>query len=478
MFCTLSMSALTPSCSEGEGRPTVDDLAPLGDLGPVRSATDAGWDCAGACCRTWDHGEGAPRVLLRTAASQALLAPERTSDVYVMFEFQAAEDIALPPRPPLDLALVLDRSGSMADAGKLDFAKRAAIETAARLTPNDRLALVAYSDAVEVPWPLAAARGSDAYFDAVHGLAAVGSTSLHGGLVEGCAQVSDRERVRRVILLSDGLANVGPRTPIEIGRVASDAREQGTIVSAIGLGLQYDEEVMAAVATAGSGHYLYAREAESLSAFLGAEIEHESRVLARGAELAFTLGPGVEVVELYGNPVVSEGRRVRAPLEDFVLGETRQLLVRLRVEGGIEPQQLVGDVRLRYNERELDGAEAKLAVVGTPDLTVAFEADATRRRLVQDLSVRSKLEVVRGALTMEQALELRAAGDERGALKLLRDRARELRVLNRNLLDCSGVHDVEQWLDRRAQDLEDAIGKPDQGRDAQLGAALQGLGYL
>ena len=138
--------------------------------------------------------------------------------VYVLVEFKVPEEKLRPgvKRPPVNLALVLDRSGSMKAQGKMEYAKRAAKVVVGILTPRDRLAVVEYDDRINVLWPSSPVEAPKMIMRLIDGLTPRGSTNLAGGMMKGVAEVRknlDLEGINRVLLMSDGLANQGITRP-------------------------------------------------------------------------------------------------------------------------------------------------------------------------------------------------------------------------------------------------------------------------
>jgi hypothetical protein len=182
-----------------------------------------------------------------------LLAVEAEHEVNAMLELVAPPRDVEAPRLPLNLALVIDRSGSMAGE-KLETTKRCARFLVERLAPTDRLAIVTYDDEVELRAPLAAVDNS-ALSDVIDGIHAGGSTNLSGGWLKGTEVLrgANCDRPRKVILLSDGLANVGVVEPDRLASMARAAGEQNVGTSTIGFGDGFDEDLMKAMADAGRG---------------------------------------------------------------------------------------------------------------------------------------------------------------------------------------------------------------------------------
>lgn len=165
--------------------------------------------------------------------------------------------------PALNVAVVLDRSGSMSGAN-LDAAKQASAALIRSLRPSDRVAIVAYDNHVDVLAPLSPP--SEGLARLVETLRPGGSTALYSGWVTGAKLLGFGGRV---ILLSDGLANVGPSDPSELAEHAQLSQSRfGVSTSTVGVGEGYDEALMAAMARAGKGAHYYAEDADAIiSAF-------------------------------------------------------------------------------------------------------------------------------------------------------------------------------------------------------------------
>src|SRR6478672_153012 len=153
-------------------------------------------------------------------------------------------------RPVAHVALVLDRSGSMAGR-KIDMAKKAVEHAIQLLNDRDRLALVCYDDKIDtlLSATQATAEAKTLALSRLRATDARGSTDLCGGWLQGASEIGASEpgnaaTVTRVLLLSDGLANQGERDPEALARHAADLRARGITTSTFGLGADFDERLM------------------------------------------------------------------------------------------------------------------------------------------------------------------------------------------------------------------------------------------
>jgi Ca-activated chloride channel homolog len=214
---------------------------------------------------------------------------------------------AASERTPLDIELVLDRSGSMGGA-KIEYTKRAGSMAVSLLRESDRCGLVAYDDEI-----LALARCENvgnshgsALQGAVGQLYARGSTNLFGGWMAGADELSRLEdgRIRRVLMMTDGLANVGVTDRGEILHHVRELAARGVGTTAFGVGLDFDEMLVSGMAEAGNGHFYYIERPEQIPDFLASELGELLRVAARSVRLAVVVSGGATIHNLNEVPLV------------------------------------------------------------------------------------------------------------------------------------------------------------------------------
>ncbi|MGD9141961.1 MAG: VWA domain-containing protein, partial [bacterium] len=180
----------------------------------------------------------------------------------------------MPDRLPLNLAIVLDRSGSMRHYDKMENARLGAIEIIERLSEEDIISLIVYSDRPQVIVPAQPVRDKQALIEIVSGIYAGGSTALYGGVAYGAGQVRRNmswEYVNRVILLSDGLANVGPSSTGALASLGRQLESEGITVTTIGVGLDYNEDLMTALAAESGGNAYFASTGRELPTIFAEE---------------------------------------------------------------------------------------------------------------------------------------------------------------------------------------------------------------
>ncbi|MFP6766263.1 MAG: VWA domain-containing protein, partial [Planctomycetaceae bacterium] len=159
-------------------------------------------------------------------------------------------------RAPVNISLVLDKSGSM-KGSPMEEARSGAIEAIRRLGPNDIVSVITYDSTVHVLVPATKLTDKDTVCRQISQIRAGGGTALFAGVSKGAAEIrkfADRNYVNRVILLSDGKANIGPSSPSELGDLGASFKKENMTVSTMGLGPGYNEDLMLMLASRSGGN--------------------------------------------------------------------------------------------------------------------------------------------------------------------------------------------------------------------------------
>jgi Ca-activated chloride channel family protein len=228
--------------------------------------------------------------------------------------------------------VVVDRSGSMAGP-KLEVAKECAAFLVRRLAPGDRLAVVAYDESVELVVPFGTI-DRQAALAAVGGIREGGSTNLSGGWLLGLEQLrhAPGDGPRRILLLSDGQANVGIVDREELARLAASAATNGVGTTTIGFGEGFDEELMTGMADAGQGRGYYAASPEEAPGIFAEEFEGLLALVAQNVGVEIRPSGAVEMIGvLNDHPTVTTPGGVLIQLGDAFADETRRVVFTLRI---------------------------------------------------------------------------------------------------------------------------------------------------
>ncbi len=248
-------------------------------------------------------------------------------------------------RVPTDLVVVLDRSGSM-QGEKIEHARAAVRELIGRLGREDRFALVTYANTAALALPFASAddRSRATWVASVDAIVADGGTNMSDGLDLGLTLVEGARatgRVARAILISDGLANQGDPTPEGLVRRASRAARGEYVLSTIGVGADFNEYLMTALADAGTGNYYYLRGSEDMTNAFAREFDSARTTVASGLAIEIDPARDVRVVDAGGYPLEHAGDLVVFRPGSLFAGQERHVWVTLAV-----PQSAPGDHEL------------------------------------------------------------------------------------------------------------------------------------
>ncbi len=362
---------------------------------------------------------------LKAALSAGAIMRNSGGDVYASFEI-TTDNAANTQRPPLNLALVIDRSGSMSD-GRIEHAQSAAIGIVERLGATDRVALVTYDDTANVVVSSLAmdAEGKKKLESAIKGIQLGGSTNLHGGLVLGRDEVQRSlvtQQVSRVILLSDGQANAGVVDPHQIADTARLAANHGVRITSVGIGLDFNEDLMEAIAEAVRGQYHYVKVASDLDKVIAGELAGIQATVATSVELHLKAPcAGVQVAEVLGYESRRDGDTVIVPMTDLAGGDSRKLLVKVHVPDGDN-----GKIGALYGElvfRDAKGGELQRTAVS---LGVDRTQDGTVAAASVDKDVMAQVIQLDAAKSMREAAQAYEKGDRDRALQVIEASRRDI----------------------------------------------------
>jgi Ca-activated chloride channel family protein len=371
------------------------------------------------------HAEGKlTHGKLTGAMSAGTLLRGSGGETFAAFEL-TTDEIKDATRPPLDLALVIDRSGSM--SGRINYAQDAAVGIVDHLGAQDHVALIQYDDSADVVVASTAMddKGKTAMKSAIRSISLGGGTNLHGGLVLGRDEVQrvyTQGQVSRVILLSDGQANVGVVDPQQIAATARDAANHGTRITTVGVGLDYNEDLMEAIAESGRGNYHYVKEAKDLERVIAGELAGIQATVATNVELRLTpVCPGVQITEVHGYESRRDGAAFVVPMADLIGHDSRKLLVSMKVPDGQKGH--VAALRAELVYKDAKGTDIKKSELA---LGVDISEDATVAAASVDQNVMAQALQVQAAASMRQAAQAYERGDQEAARTIVESTAAQV----------------------------------------------------
>lgn len=279
--------------------------------------------------------------------------------VHVLIRLETWPEEGAPKRKPLHLALAIDRSGSMSGP-KLWATIEAALELVGRLSADDQLAIVAYGDEVDVLVPPTPVADKSAFRAALEGIQPKGGTNLSGGWCRALGLLAESrtpEALNRVLLLTDGLATRGVTDKAALGEIARQFHEQGIDTSCFGVGEDFSEEQLTAIAAAGGGRFHFIKSADQAGGCFVREFGELTRVCGQSLELTARPGAGAAEIGLLGDaaPAATDGAQT-ARLGDLLERDQRQVLLAVR----LRPALPVGEVEVVVVEVRYDAVRGRV----------------------------------------------------------------------------------------------------------------------
>jgi Ca-activated chloride channel homolog len=301
-------------------------------------------------------------------------------------------------RSPLNIGLVIDRSGSMTGK-KIEYARQAAIYAVEQLLPIDRVSVTIYDNEVDVIVPSTLVKNKAKICDQIRRIAARGMTNLHHGWLQGGIQVSQHlatDRINRILLLSDGLANEGETNPDAIASDVHGLAKRGVNTSTMGVGDDYNEDLMEAIACSGDGNYYYIENPEQLPTFFAAELQGLLRLYGQKVSLGIRPENDVVITDVLNDLAQTEYGNYQ--LANLIQGNTITCAFRLKIPP-MAAEKTLFSVRLAWNqpgtsERQSLIVKFQLPVVNSAEFD-RITADPDVQQVVAQLMVaRAKTEAI------------------------------------------------------------------------------------
>ncbi|MDB5207806.1 MAG: hypothetical protein JWR72_2881 [Flavisolibacter sp.] len=253
---------------------------------------------------------------------------------------------------PLNISIVIDRSGSMSGE-KMEYAKKAAKDIIDKLTADDFVSVVIYDEYIDILQTAVPVIYKDSIKAKIEKIKPRGSTNLWGGSEKGYEQVKanyKKNYVNRVLLISDGLANAGTTIPLRIKTKVQEYKDiEGITISTFGVGLDYNETLMTDMAENGAGNYYFIDRPDKMAAIFEKELSGLLNVIAQNAELRITLPKGAVVEKVYPFKYEQQGNDVVIKYRDLFSEESKGVMLRFKLDDYVS-NELKFTSKLVYND--------------------------------------------------------------------------------------------------------------------------------
>lgn len=251
---------------------------------------------------------------------------------------------------PLNLVLVIDKSGSMAEDDKMSRVKESLRTLVGKLRPDDIVSIIVFDNEAVVLCP--AARIGDGYAlrRAIDSIEPDGSTNLHGGLMLGYREAQKnfrKDATNRVILLTDGIANVGTVDPTKIAAESSEFNGQGLDLSTIGVGLNLNNDLLRTLAKSGRGLYHFVSDYQDIEKVFNNEVQSLISQVARKVEVSVDYDSNLQVEKIYGYAPRLRANGFSITMDNMNNGLTQVIMTRFRAKNPAKPSSGV-KVKLSY----------------------------------------------------------------------------------------------------------------------------------
>jgi Ca-activated chloride channel family protein len=301
-----------------------------------------------------------PKIEFFTMREKLEAGREQTVDVLIRITppTTGRGDEASPGRPDLNLSLVLDRSGSMAGV-KMVRAREAAMFCVDQMLATDRLSVVTFDDRIDVLFPSEPGTNKQSMKDLIARIIERGSTALHEAWVRGGLTVSEQmleKGINRVVLITDGLANVGITSNDEIVTQAMGLFQRGVSTSTIGIGADFNEDLLMPMAQSGGGNAWHVVEPNDMQHIFQVELEGLIAQFAHTVSLSLIPADGVRIVDLLNDFDLTETGRYRLP--NLQAGSPLDVVVQLKVGSqAVGTEMRLLDLRLGFTPQDAKNAE-------------------------------------------------------------------------------------------------------------------------
>ncbi|QJT10657.1 VWA domain-containing protein [Oceanidesulfovibrio marinus] len=410
------------------------------------------------------------------------------------------DDRPAPVEKPVDLVVVLDRSGSMRGA-KITDARNALALLVDTLSPRDRLGLVSYADGVQVHTPpIQVTAGNRSLLQqAVMRIVAGGNTNLGSGLRTGLEQLRQvamldddapisfddcrgcpphpSGRTRRVILISDGLANRGVTDPGALAGMARRAAMQGWSVSAVGVGLDFNEYLMTCLADAGGGTYHFLEEPQAFADLFMEELHAARRIAATSMSIDIRLPRGVSLEEASGYEITRSGDGASLLVGDITAGSSRTIHLTLRADTRKAAEYVLDSLAVSYMQENatmnqtLASPLRIAAVADESEAEASYAPAAWERKVLREDYGKLKETVARAV----------SDGDKDEAMEAIKNYRQKTAQQNQAV----GSDKVQENLDSEVSELESSVEESFSGsateqmaKQKEAGKRIQYEGYM
>jgi Ca-activated chloride channel homolog len=381
---------------------------------------------------------------------QDLIPSATPAQRVIELALQAPQSSGSRASQPLNLALVIDRSGSMS-GGKLEYVKQAAEHVLDLLQSQDRAALVAYDDEVILVAPSqpVTLENRREMTRALRALRPGGMTNLSDGWFTGCQEAAGAAQdgmLSRTLLLTDGLANEGITDLEELAQHARQLSVRGISTSTFGVGHGFNEHLLEAMSNQGSGNFYYIETPSDIPSIFRREFQELESVTLRDASISLQIPPQVDVQVLGSWRHACSRGMLRIDLGSLNAGRQLEVYVRVLTPPCASAGELVFQAQLIGKDE--NGAE----LVSEAGVVFRYASQAEVAVDPRRMDVLERYASVEMADVATEALKLERMGERRKSSQLVRQNL----DANRHAMSPAQASRYEEIADRMEHGLSEA----------------------
>ena len=411
-------------------------------------------------CSLFGHAQINKQIQVRSELSSPIIL-EGTPETNYLKVSLSGQNIDSKKRVPINLAIVIDKSGSMSGQ-RIEKAREAAILAVNMLNENDTLSIVAYDSEARVIVPATKVDNRLRIIGLINeNIYAEGGTALFAGLSKGIKQVENqltKDKVNRIILLSDGQANIGPSSVDELSQLAIIAAKKNIAITTLGIGSDYNELLMSSIASYSDGNHVFVNNSADLENVFVHEFTDLMSAIAQDVVITIQLKNGVKPVRLLGRDGVIKGNEITVKMNQLFSNQEKYVLLEVIPDKGkVGQEKTLAQVDLKYDnllENKTENETQVVRISYTKDKKMVDDA------IHQDVIVETELQKV--ALENEKALELYNQGKRDEAQQLLRENSEALKAISAQspTMSMSDKERIENQA-RKNKTLAESVQKPD-----------------